>query len=183
MSADLKKLEAAIVSDILDITRNMEDLDIERRVHNLTEEIDTVVAKHFMKSDSMSRGLIIWLKPGTVIDKIKPKILLLKETLQFLLSNSEKGSFCYDLLDKNIDSQYDFIKSLMSNNMLFKSFPDNNSLDLNKLRQVYKDQGFPEFVKPVEVSGVSDIMAVASKIFDDLADSNMHVNELTAGGW
>jgi hypothetical protein len=184
MAIDLATMESNIIQDVMNVTSSMESLELQDEVIQAKEVVETVndeltssIATTLLSANNAERGLIVWLKPSAMSTTIRPMLLNLKETLQFLLTS--EGSHSYDIFDKSDQFQFEFIENLMLRNQL-DDVPAEKSIDMESIKEA-KEKWFPHTGKKktdiIDYSSTKDITATSNKIFDDLRSRVINISD------
>ena len=173
MGKDMLDLELMIINSMMQQTtlESKEIHDASQLVDELTHDVRTEITEQLLCSSTCDKGLIVWLKPNAS-RHINPEPIHLKETLDFLISNSHYKSsraHSYDLLGMDENFQYESIVASFAEE---SESTDNVEKDLNlenvlKMQQMY-DKRSATLLKDSADSGIQSIIATAKKIFDDI---------------
>ena len=173
MSASLLDLELNIINSMMQLTtlelREIHDASL--LIHEATREVREEITKELLGSSTLDKGFIVWLKPDAS-RQINPEPIHLKQTLDFLISNSHyksSGAHSYDLLVMDENFQYESIIASIAEekeSMIIVE-KDLSVEDVLELQEIY-DQCNSTLPKNTADSAIQSIMSAAKKIFDDI---------------
>ena len=173
MGKDMLDLELMIINSMMQLTtlESKEIHDASQLVHELTHDVRTEITEQLLSSSTCDRGLIVWLKPNA-LRQINPEPIHLKETLDFLISNSHyesSGAHSYDLIGMDENFQYESIVASFAEEkeLTISVEKDLNVEDVLRIQQMYDKRSGTSSNNTAD-PGVQSIIAAAKKIFDDI---------------
>lgn len=125
----IKKIDDAIISQILEGDLSTYDEILKADGHNITE-LESYAQKNFRKHSFLLKGIIN-----------KQKDLVLLEKASVLLQNA---------IEKNIDKPISYLKGLIANNQFQVQYRNLENLGVEEIKEIIKDQNLLELLEQLE---------------------------------